>query len=59
MNPRPCDEVADLRRTMHHRQPMMDERLARVIGMIRAGVFGLPEAGPHTCPLFTSTRAVL
>jgi starch phosphorylase len=38
-----ADEVAALRSTMHKREPQIDERLARVIRMIRSGVFGPPQ----------------
>ena len=38
-----ANEVAALRASMHTRSPSTDERLARVIRMIRSGVFGDPE----------------
>ena len=38
-----ANEVAALRASMHTRAPTTDTRLARVIRMIRSGVFGDPE----------------
>ena len=38
-----AEEVATLRATMHQRAPTMDPRLARVVRMVRSGVFGDPE----------------
>jgi len=39
-----ADEVAALRRTMHTRAPApVDPRLARVLRMVRSGVFGPPD----------------
>ena len=51
-----ADEVAALRRSMAQRRPAMDERLERVITMVRAGVFGPPQDFEGLMDNMDSTR---